>query len=106
MKVRQAWLLPLHSISLFDDVLYRVTSCYTGSAYPFVTYHAMRGAGRDDILPLSQPITTEFGHVPKEVQCPFLKEPALWRLSHLSLRTIGWLPPYNLYNLYANLETE
>ncbi|KAF9235249.1 cytochrome P450 [Melanogaster broomeanus] len=38
--------------------------------YRSVTYHAVRVANRDDVLPLSQPITTESGKVINEVPVP------------------------------------
>ncbi|KAF9222413.1 cytochrome P450 [Gyrodon lividus] len=54
----------------FDAMPYTTAVMKEVLRYHSVAYHVHRVAGRDDILPLSQPITTESGDVINEVPVP------------------------------------
>ncbi|KAF9235250.1 cytochrome P450 [Melanogaster broomeanus] len=58
------------TIADFEAMPYTTAVMKEVLRYRCVTYHAMRVASRDDVLPLSQPITTESGDVLKEVPVP------------------------------------
>ncbi|KIJ66116.1 hypothetical protein HYDPIDRAFT_110276 [Hydnomerulius pinastri MD-312] len=58
------------TVADFDAMPYTVAVIKEVLRYHCVAYHVHRVAGRDDILPLSQPITTESGEVINEVPIP------------------------------------